>query len=171
MPLYRLNLLNNLNLQSWYKLTMLFFFLTVYSSQSLTDNYKITFENENASYLLNINNGGLVFENNQPNVTITAIDDNNAADSAQEQPFDSTQEQPFDSTQEQPFDSTQGKIYKITKGATFEDGLKIGADDNIDVEGKIGEEDDIDIEKEINPLLSDVKDHQAYAIILSSISS
>ena len=35
-------------------------------------NYKITFENENVSYILKIENGSLVFENDQPNVTVTA---------------------------------------------------------------------------------------------------
>ena len=110
-----------------YKLTILFFFLTAFSSQGLMDSYKITFDNENATYTLQIKEGSLVFEN-QPNVTVTAIADSNpSAD----------------------IDKTTSKIYKITKGASFENGLKIGASDDIDAFKEIGETDDIDAFKEI----------------------
>ena len=143
-----------------YKLTILFFFLTAFNSQSLMDSYKITFDNENASYILQIKEGNLVMEN-QPNVTITAIVENN----------------PVADTEKPPFDSAQGRVYKITKGATFEDGLKIrrehatdvdkiGEEDAVDID-KIGEEDVVDIDREIDALLFDTKDHQAYEIVLS----
>ena len=173
-----------------YKLTILFFILTAFNSQSLTDDYKITFENEYASYILKINNGDIVFENNQPYVTVTQIGDNVA------------------NTDKAP--TNPGKIYKITKGSSFEAGLKIGGMDDIEIEKiggtddieiekigetdeieiekiggtddieieKIGETDDIEIEKiegddkidfdgKINLLLSGEKEHQAYYIILS----
>ena len=92
-----------------YKLTILFFFLTAFNSQSLMDSYKITFDNENATYILQIKEGSLVMKN-QPNVTVTAIVENNpAADT----------------------DKKTSKIYKITKGATWQEGLKIGEEDII----------------------------------------
>ena len=174
-----------------YKLTILFFFLTAFSSTGLMDSYKITFEYDYASYILNINDGELIFENNQPYVTVTPIGDN------------------ADNTDKAPPNGS-GKIYKITKGATFEEGLKIGAMDGIAAEkigemdgvsvekiggmdgvsvdkigemddiavDKIGEMDDVSVEKigemdgvsgdkEINPLLFGVKEHQAYEIVLS----
>ena len=137
-----------------YKLTMLFFFLTAYSSQSLMNNYKIVFENEDATYTLKIDNGSLAFENDQPGVTVTA-DGVNSVD---------TNKAPFGSAQEPP--STSRKTYKITKGATFEEGLKIGGNDEVAID-KIGAEDGVATDREMNPLLFGVKDHQAYEIILS----
>ena len=127
-----------------YKLTMFFFLLTAFSSQGLMDSYKITFNNEDATYTLEIDNGSLVFENNQPNVTVTAIG-NDATDTDK---------------------NTVGKIYKITKGATWQEGLKIDKEDVIDTE-KIGGEDVIDALREMNALLFGEKEHQAYEIILS----
>ena len=110
-----------------YKLTILFSFLTLYSSIGLMDSYKIAFNTENASYTLQIHNGEFVFDDNQPNVTVTYMGDNSA------------------DTDKPPLDSTQGKFYKITKGATWQQGLKIGAIDIGDVAGIIGEEDISDI--------------------------
>ena len=77
-----------------YKLTILFFFLTAFSSQSLMNSYKITFDNENASYTLEIDNGSLVFENNQPDVTVMTVGDDSA------------------DTDKAP--NKHGKVYKIT---------------------------------------------------------
>lgn len=127
-----------------YKLTILFFLLTTYCSQSLTDNYKITFDNENASYTVKIDNGSLIFENNQPDVTVTT---------------------PFGSTQELP--NSSGKIYKITKGGTWQEGLKIGANDETEMP-KIGGNGDTDISKidETNNIFS-IEDHHTYDIKLS----
>ena len=158
-----------------YKLAILFFFLTAFNSQSLIDSYHLKFSNENATYTLQIKEGNLIMEN-QPNVTVTAIADNN----------------PITDT-----DKQTNKIYKITKGATFEGGLKIGGTDDIEIEKiggedqveieKIGETDDIEIEKigeedqiEIEKIgeADDVdvegkigiKEHQAYEIVLSYAS-
>jgi len=140
-----------------YKLTILFFFLITYNSQNLTTTYKITFENKEAAYTLQIKEGNLVFENNQPDITVTADEkDNRDANTEKE--------------------TTLGKIYKITKGATWQEGLKIGDTDDIsiskigDTDGidinKIGETDGIDIDREANPLLLEVKNHHAYEISL-----
>ena len=154
-----------------YKLTILFFFLTAFSSQGLMDSYKITFDNENASYTLQIKEGGLVFEN-QPNVTVTAIANSNPSTD---------------------IDTKTSIIYKITKGATFENGLKIGEVDEIGVGAKeigatdeigvgakeIGESDELDAFKEIGGAdeigvgakeigsLFGVGNHQACEIMLS----
>ena len=138
-----------------YKLTILFFFLTAFNSQSLTDSYQLKFVNENATYILQIKEGNLVMEN-QPDVTVTAIVESNSSINT---------------------DKKTNKIYKITKGATFEEGLKIGAEDEI-ITKEIGEEDEITTkeiggEDEINTggremnLLFGTKDHQAYEIVLS----
>ena len=109
-----------------YKLTILFFFLTAFNSQGLMDQYQLKFANENATYTLEIKEGSLVMEN-QPDVTVTAIAENNP------------------DTDKAPFDAAQGRVYKITKGATFEEGLKIGEVDEIDAGFKeIGESDEID---------------------------
>ena len=161
-----------------YKLTMLFFFLTAFNSLSLTDTYEIIFDNENASYTLDIVNDDLVFEDNQPNVTVTPIGDDS------------------DNTDKPP--STSGKIYKITKGDTWQQGLKIGKDDAVaaakiggddEVAGdrigaddgvagdrigaddavagaKIGADDAVAAAKE-GSLLFGIKEHQAYEISLS----
>ena len=106
-----------------YKLTILFSFLTLYSSIGLMDSYKISFNNENASYILQIHNGEFVFDDNQPNVTVTYMGGNSA------------------DTDKPPLDSNQGKLYMITKGATWQQGLKIGEEDISDPAGKIGAED------------------------------
>ena len=127
-----------------YKLTMLFFILTAFSSQSLTNNYKIIFENENASYILKIDNGSLVFKNDQPDVRVTAVS-NNSADIGKV--------------------NTSGKIYKITKGKTWQEGLKIGGDDAVNG-FKIGGDDVVNGFKETN-LLFNVEDHHTCKIILS----
>ena len=173
-----------------YKLTILFFFLTAFNSLSLTDTYEIIFDNENASYTLDIDNDDLVFEDNQPNVTVTPIGDDS------------------DNTDKPP--SASGKIYKITKGATWQQGLKIGKDDEVagdriggddavagakigaddavagakigeddEVAGdrigeddavagaKIGGDDEVAGDKAGNPLLFGIKEHQDYEIMLS----
>ena len=129
-----------------YKLTMLFFFLTVCSSQGLIDHYKIIFDNENASYTLQIEKDCLVFENNQPNVSVIEVGTSG--------------------TNTDKNINAAGKFYKITKGATFEEGLKIGGEDVIDI-GKIGAEDIIVALREMNRILFDEKNHQAYEIMLT----
>ena len=85
-----------------YKLTILFFLLTTIGSQSLMDNCKIIFNNENASYTLNIDSGSLRFENNQPDVMVVVVGDDSA----------DTDKAPLGSAQEPP--SSSGKIYKVT---------------------------------------------------------
>ena len=124
-----------------YKLLILFFFLTVFSSQSLMDSYQLKFANENASYILQIKEGSLTMEN-QPDVIVTVIAGNNS-----------------------DTDKKTNKIYKITKGSSFEEGLKIGGEDLVSTD-KIGGEDIVSIDREMNPLFG-VKEHQAYEIILS----
>ena len=89
-----------------YKLTILFFFLTAFSSQGLMDVYQLKFENKDATYTLQVNNGSLVFEN-QPDVTVVEYG-NAAVDNEQ---------------------SASGKIYKIMPNATWQEGLKIGGMD------------------------------------------
>ena len=93
-----------------YKLTILFFFLIAFNSQSLTDTYQLIFENKEATYTLQIKEGSLVFEN-QPGIKLK-VNSANASNT--------------DNTS-----NTKGKMYKITKGTTFEEGLKIGG---IDIE-------------------------------------
>ena len=95
----------------YYKLIILSFFLTAFNSQSLINNYKIIFENENATYTLKIDNSSLVFENGQPNVTVTA-DGNN-------------------SSNVDKASNTSRNTYQITKGSTWQNGLKIGETDGL----------------------------------------
>ena len=100
-----------------YKLTILFFILTAFNSQSLINTYQLIFENKEATYMLQVKEGNLIFEN-QPNVKVK-IHGDSASDT-------------------EPSSSAQGKIYKITKGASFEEGLKIGEIDIDDID-RIGE--------------------------------
>ena len=109
-----------------YKFAILFLLLITYNSQSLTSTYKLTFENQDAEYTLQVKEGKLVFENNQPNVTITTHEAANSAATTNQTSHNF------------------GKFYKITKGTTWQHGLKIGDSDGIDIV-RIGDTDGIDI--------------------------
>ena len=109
-----------------YKFAILFLLLITYNSQSLTSTYKLTFENQEAAYTLQVKEGKLVFENNQPNVTITTHEAANSAATTNQMTHEF------------------GKFYKITKGTTWQHGLKIGGMDNIEIV-RIGGMDDIEI--------------------------
>ena len=117
-----------------YKLTILFFLLITYSSQGLITSHKITFENKEATYILHIKEGSLVFENNQPNVTVTTYEETSSSSNTDKAP------------------SAPGKNYKITKGGTWQDGLKIGA---------VNPPDPV---REMNALLFETEDYSAYEI-------
>jgi len=112
------------------------------------NNYKIIFESESSTYTLKIENSNLIFENDQPNVTIIS-------DSSTD-----TDKAPFDSTQE-PLGNS-GKIYKITKGTNWQKGLKVGETDIV-IDFKV----DSSMEAGLNTLLFSVDDHQKYEINLS----
>ena len=127
-----------------YKLTILFFFLTAFNSQSLTDSYQLKFANENATYTLLIKEGNLVMEN-QPDVTV--IEKSNPSDDT---------------------DKKTNKIYKITKGATFEEGLKIGGIDIDDVT-RIGEIDIDDVDGKIGEIIIDDVDGKIGGIDIEDV--